>query len=454
MQMISLIISTMTRRDVSHRSLLRDGPFLRLWTSSTCSGVATWALPFVLGVGVAQGHWGATTLGLVLAVRSAGFLVVMPLAGVAADRLPHRRVVRDAGIIAAIGTVVLTAALAHDQLAASLVAAAAIGAGQATCRPTFQAMVREQVAPASWQPANAAMSLSVRVATLLGPALTALASQWISLTWILLATAVMWVLTAALPRGGDPTSRRARHTGQGVDAVEPGQRATAPEGLAGARRPGPIALAHLAAHDLREGVQEARRHPWFVAGLGGLLPVMALGYSATSVALPLVSRDRFGGETVLAAAITAYTVGAIAGAALVTRWRPVNVGWWAFAGLGAYALVPLALAISPSPLLVLAAYALGGIGIEVFNIPWFTATQREVPPERLARVTSLDFVVSYGCAPLGLALLAPAISAWGLTPVLLGCAAACVLGAALAATPRTSRTLSNSVSTDSVSTGP
>lgn len=149
----------------------------------------------------------------------------------------------------------------------------------------------------------------------------------------------------------------------------------------------------MAAHDLREGVQEARRHPWFVAGLGGLLPVMALGCSATSVALPLVSRDRFGGETVLAVAITAYTVGAIVGAALVARWRPTNVGWWAFAGLGAYALVPL-----------------------------------------------------------GLALLAPAISAWGLTPVLLACAAACALGAALAATPRTSRTLGNSVSTDSVST--
>lgn len=210
----------------------------------------------------------------------------------------------------------------------------------------------------------------------------------------------------------------------------------------------------MAAHDLREGVQEARRHPWFVAGLGGLLPVMALGYSATCVALPLVSRDRFGGETVLAVAITAYTVGAIVGAALVARWRPTNVGWWAFAGVGAYALVPLALAISPSPVLVLAAYALGGIGIEVFSVPWFTATQREVPPERLARVTSLDFVESYGCAPLGLALLAPAISAWGLTPVLLGCAAACALGAALAATPRTSRTLGNSVSTDSVSTGP
>lgn len=59
----------------------------------------------------------------------------------------------------------------------------------------------------------------------------------------------------------------------------------------------------------------------------GLLVVKPLGQATCRVALPLVSRDRFGGETVLAVAITAYTVGAIVGAALVARWRPTNVGW-------------------------------------------------------------------------------------------------------------------------------
>jgi len=60
-------------------------------------------------------------------------------------------------------------------------------------------------------------------------------------------------------------------------------------------------------------------------------------------------------------------------------------------------------------------------------VPWFTATQREVAEDKLARVSSVDFLLSYGFAPIGLALLAPAIAAFGTTAVLGVCAAACVV---------------------------
>lgn len=91
------------------------------------------------------------------------------------------------------------------------------------------------------------------------------------------------------------------------------------------------------------------------------------------------------------------------------------------------------------PLVVVAAYAVAGIGIELFNVPWFTATQREVAPDKLARVSSLDFLVSYGLAPVGLALIAPAIDAFGVTAVLGACAAACFLVPAAAALVPTAR---------------
>lgn len=48
---------------------------------------------------------------------------------------------------------------------------------------------------------------------------------------------------------------------------------------------------------------------------------------------------------------------------------------------------------------MVAAYVVAGLGIELFNVPWFTATQREVEPGKLARVSSLDFLFSYGLAP-------------------------------------------------------
>lgn len=54
------------------RSVLRDPAFLRLWAGTTASGLATWALPFVLGLAVLHRELGAAGLGLVLAARTAG----------------------------------------------------------------------------------------------------------------------------------------------------------------------------------------------------------------------------------------------------------------------------------------------------------------------------------------------------------------------------------------------
>jgi hypothetical protein len=45
-----------------------------------------------------------------------------------------------------------------------------------------------------------------------------------------------------------------------------------------------------------------------------------------------------------------------------------------------------------------AAYAVAGLGIELFNVPWFTATLREVEPDKLARVSSMAFAITAVCA--------------------------------------------------------
>lgn len=82
---------------------------------------------------------------------------------------------------------------------------------------------------------------------------------------------------------------------------------------------------------------------------------------------------------------------------------------------------------------VVAAYAVAGAGIELFNVPWFTATQREVEPAKLARVSSLDFLLSYGLAPVGLALIAPAVAGFGADVVLAVCAVVCFAAPAAAA---------------------
>nr|WP_307827684.1 MFS transporter [Planomonospora sp. ID82291] len=399
--------------DAAHpppRSILRERRFVRLWCGTTASGLATWALPFILGLAVLDRSLTAAGLGIVLAARTVGFLVAVPVAGVLADRYSRRAVVLWAGLAAALATPLIALGLGRSVLLMSA-AAAVVGAGQGACRPAFQALTAEVVDAGRRRQANAALTLAVRVTTLVAPTATALAAVVLDTWTLLVGTGLLWLIAALLP------SRSLR-------------------------APAPAADRASLLKEFGEGVREARRHPWFLAGLAALAAVIFTGYSATGVALPLVSRDRYGTEAVLAAALTAYTLGALAGAVLVARWRPRAQGWAALAGLALYGFAPLSLLLPVHPAAVFAAYAIAGLGIELFNVPWFTATQREVEPRLLARVSSLDFLVSYGLAPVGLAFLAPAVDAFGLRPVLAVCALVCFSAPVAAALVPTSRNFS------------
>ncbi|MEU9375303.1 MFS transporter [Streptomyces sp. NPDC048255] len=401
--------------------------FLRLWSGTTASGLATWALPFVLGLAVLHRELSPAGLGLVLAARTIGFLAAVAVGGVLADRHSRRAVVLWSALAAAAAAPLLAAGLGRSVLLMTCSAALA-GAGQGACRPAFQALTAETVAPDRRQQANAAMTLAVRSSTLAGPALTALLAAFLDIWTLLMGIGLLWLVAALVPGRG---------TGK----------APAP---ASAAAGGPAPRASFRA-EFVDGIREARRHPWFLAGLAALTAVISLGYSATSVALPLISRDRYGTEWVLAAAMTAYTVGALGGALVIARWRPRAQGWAAFAGLAAYGFAPLSLMLPVHPAAVVVAYAVAGIGIELFNVPWFTATQREVAPDKLARVSSLDFLVSYGLAPVGLALIAPAVTVFGVTPVLAVCAAACFLVPAAAALVPTARNFARTPATPATS---
>ncbi|OLF18607.1 MFS transporter [Actinophytocola xanthii] len=391
----------------ARRSAPLGARFARLWLGTTASGLATWALPFVLGLGVLTRELSAAGLGVVLAARTAGFLLAVPVSGVLADRRSRRQVVLWAGLAAAVGSPVLALGLGRS-VALMAAAAVVVGAGQGACRPAFQALVAEIVEPERRQAANAAIALSVRVVTLTAPALTALLAAVLSTTALLVGTGLVWLCAALVPPAG-------RH---GVDTAAPRASFT---------------------REFGEGVREARRHPWFLAGLGALTTVIATGYSASSVVLPLVSRDRYGTEAVLAAALTAYTVGGLLGALVLTRWRPRVQGWTALGALACHGFVPLALLLPVHWTVVVAAYVVAGLGIELFNVPWFTATQREVAPDKLARVSSLDFLLSYGLAPVGLALIVPAIDAFGEYAVLGTCAVVCFLAPVAAMAVPTTR---------------
>lgn len=385
-------------------SVMRSSAFVRLWIATTASGLATWALPFVLGLAIVHGEISASSVGLLLAGRTAGFIAAVPVGGLYADRFSTVHVVRVAALLAAAASPVLAfTAGGHNVVA--VVASIVMGVGQGACRPAFQAHVPRVVDAARRQQANAAITLAVRVATLLGPATAALLARFVPARSLVLVIGVLWLVAALAPARG-PRDDDMR--------VPVGGRAH------------PV-------RDVADGFLEASRHRWFVAGLLALAPIIAFGYSATSIVLPQVSQELGGGDAVFAAATMAYTIGALLGAVVMSRWRPRNEGWVAFFGIGLYALAPLTLLTRPPAVWIVAAYVIVGVGMEVFNVPWFTATQREVDPDKLARVSSIDFLVSYGLAPIGLAVYPWAIQSYGREKVLSATLVLCILMPLLAA---------------------
>ncbi|WMT92959.1 MFS transporter [Pelagibacterium sp. H642] len=391
-------------------SSARSPTFLRLWIGSTASGLATWALPFVLGLAVLDGTLSPVDLGIALAARTIGFLLAVPVSGVFADRSGRRRVVLYASLAAGIGIPIIIVGIALDSTSALLtvsLGAMIAGIGQGACRPAYQALVPLIVVGKDLQAANAAMSISVRVTNLAGPAAATALALAAGIPVALCAIVALWLMSAILPPWPN----------EGYFESSKGM----PE----------LSLAAFLS-ELAEGIEEARRHPWFLAGLGALAAVIAAGYSVTGVLLPIISRDAYGGAALLAGSATAYTLGALFGAIIVARWRPTNQGWCALAALGLYSLVPLSLLTQMHIAVPMLAFILAGIGIELFNVPWFTAIHREIVPDKLARVSSLDFLVSYGLAPAGLALIAPATIAFGNSAVLLISGAICLIAPAVA----------------------
>ncbi len=138
-----------------------------------------------------------------------------------------------------------------------------------------------------------------------------------------------------------------------------------------------------------------------------------LTIAPAQVLLPLVSRETFGGDAVYGTALALLSVGGLAGGLVSMRWKPGRPGSAAITGLAVYGVVPVALAWPVSPGFVYACYVATGLGLEIFAVQWVVNLQREIPPERLARVTSVDWLAASVMTPLGLTLTGPAGAAIG-----------------------------------------
>jgi predicted MFS family arabinose efflux permease len=216
-------------------------------------------------------------------------------------------------------------------------------------------------------------------------------------------------------------------------------RATA-VGSGAAERPKMNAASSLF-RELREGWSEFRSHTWLWVIVAQFCVVLMAWYGAFSVLGPVVAREHLGGPAAWGAITAADALGLIAGGVLSLRITPRRPMLFVVLTGGAIAISPLSLAmVLPLPAVCLASFSLG-VFIEMMMVQWTVALARNIPPGKLARVSSYDVLGSVMAMPVGALIAGPLGSAIGISSAQYAAAAAIVVASALALIPRDIRTM-------------
>ncbi len=383
------------RRIYLDLAVLRNPSFRLLGLGQVASVTGEQVLTVAVTVSVLNAGGGASAVGLVLATRGLASVFFLLAGGVWADRLPRRRVLVAAYVVAAItaGVLVLIPTRPPMWSLASVIFVA--GAADAFIRPAFNAILRGVLTDDQRVSARALIGICVRVGVIAGPGLGVALLAGGSPRPAFGVTAAVFVLAAILfRRVNEPPWTPVRGRSMLADVVT--------------------------------GFAEARCRPW----LGALLlfsPVSLMFVIApTQVLLPLVSRDTFGSYAVFGTALACYGVGGLVGSLAMMAWRPRSPGMVAMGSMALYALVPLALLYAPSSWVLFGCYLVAGFGVEIYALQWDVAVQREIPVHLVGRITSLAWLSTFGLMPFGQALTGPLTNFVG-TNVVLWIAAGLVL---------------------------
>jgi MFS family permease len=390
-------------RPLAHRE------FRLLWTGQLLSAVGTEMLPLALAVLLLRRGSGATGLGLLLALLTASTVLGTVAAAAVGDRWRRADVMIGSDTIRIVAVAVLAAAgtAGPGWLVAVLVVLA--GFGEGLFRPAFGAIVPRLLPESLLQQGNALTTYPLLGAGFATPpaagVLVATTSPVVAL-WADTASFVFSLATLALVRSREEQP-----------AVRP-------------RLPGVRYAVREVRTDFVEGVRAVTGRPWVAASIAMATVIMTLSVAPAFVLLPLAAQDRLGGPTGYGLVLAGLGAGSLVGSVIGGRIRPRRPGVVATIGVLTITCSVSALALLPLPGVV-AAWAVAGVGVAVFQILWVTALQRDVPDDVLGRVLALDWLGTSGLMPLGYALAGPLALAVGAKPVLLAGALVVLLVAPL-----------------------
>ncbi|RDV11710.1 MFS transporter [Arthrobacter sp. RT-1] len=354
-------------------------------------GSGMWAVAMVYQVIHLGG--GPLELSMVAAAGSIGLVAFVLAGGIAADRIPQRRLIiavegANLAVIATISGLAITGWLQLWHVAAG---AFVLGVGAAFFFPAYSAIL-PRILPAEDLLAANGMEGTMR------PVLQQAAGP-----------AVAGILVAALSPSHAVTGVAMCHLLAFIVLNFLGRHTLATQHGGHEQSPGEHRKQSFL-NDLREGVSYTLRTPWLLWTLIWACISVLFLIGPIEVLLPFVVRDQLGGDSSMFGFLLAVMgVGAAAGS-LVTaslrlprRYLTVMMVSW---GIGSMPLA--AVGLMDNFWVMAAALFVWGVTGSVGMVIWGTLLQRRVPPHLLGRVSSLDFFVSLALMPVSMALAGPA----------------------------------------------
>ncbi len=381
----------------------------------------------------------ATDLSYVLAAQIAPTLVFALIGGVAADRLPPQRVIIAANLLMAAGegTFGILVLTGRPPLWAMIGLETITGTGMAIFYPASQALLPRVAPRAMLQDASAISRLAMNTGQMSGAAAAGLLVAVFGPGWALGLCGVGMVGTVPLLlsiRAGEVSPRPGARGRPGQATDRPGQATDRPGQAAERAEPGLL-------RELREGWSEFRSHTWLWVIVAQFSVVMMAWYGAFSVLGPVVARQHLGGPAAWGAITAADSLGLITGGLVSLRVTPRRPMLFVVLTGAAVAISPLSLAmVLPLPAVCLASFCLG-VFVEMMMVQWTVALARNVPADKLARVSSYDALGSVMAMPAGALIAGPLGAAIGISAAQYAAVAAIIVASALALIPREVRVM-------------
>ncbi len=402
-------------------AVLRHRDFRLLWLAGLASVLGDRIVTVALALFVIDLTGNPTDLGFVLAAHAIPLVAFMLIGGIWADRVPRHRLMVLTDLIrfvlhATLAALIITGEVEIWQV---VVIEALFGTAEAFFRPASTAVVPQTVPEAEIQEANALVGMSNNIAEFVGPALATALVLGVGAGEAFAVDAATFVVSAALLVRMSPRRR------EGAAGAE----------LAGGEEPESIR------EQLRVGYDEVRARAWVWATLVAACALVFFGLAPWFVLGPVVAEDHYGGTDVYGIVTAALGAGTIIGALVGIRWRPLHPMRAGLIMGSIWCPMGVAYALGAPLELVLPAAVVGGFGFSLFDVWWLTALAERIPPDRLSRVSSYDWMISLGLLPVGYLLAGPLGDALGSSEVLAVGSALAMAAWLFALIPRETRML-------------